>query len=183
MDVIRASWDREPTNRPTFEAIARDLRKHRAERSTQSLYSPPADSPRSQPLVTEWVTHHRLHHSPDILPSELPGDVQGYVVDHDPPPLLGPGPGLGLDIGGDGADSLASAEEIRQASRQNTWSTDTGTTASVEFDQSIIHASDYLSPPDPDDPDDMATMHRDERRYRMLLQHEYFTIRGSSSLP
>jgi hypothetical protein len=42
---------------------------------------------------------------------------------------------------------------------------------------SIVHASvvsGYVAPVD-----DMAAMYQDERRYRMLLQHDYHTTRGS----
>jgi hypothetical protein len=32
MNVITASWDRDPSNRPSFEQIAHKLKKQRAER-------------------------------------------------------------------------------------------------------------------------------------------------------
>jgi len=90
--------------------------------------------------------------------------------------------GLGLlDIGEDEASSLSSVEELSEAvplSRPFTspvasMSTNTLTSsASIEPDLSIL-ASRYLSPPDPND---ISAKYRNERRYRMLLQHEYHTI-------
>jgi len=179
MNVIRASWDRFPSNRPSFEKIARELKKQRAEWCTQSIHSPTFDTPKQVPLVVEWDAQnpHRLHHSPDILPRPLPGDTQP-VVTYDPPTS-----GLGLDIGEDEESSLSSVEELRDVSQLSqpvarlvdSMSTNTLTSdASNELDQNVL-ASGYLTPLDPND---IAAKYRDERRYRMLLQHDYHTIRG-----
>ena len=174
MNVIRASWDRDPSNRPSFEKIARELKKQRAEWSFQSR-----NSPKMVSLVDEWDAQnpHFLHHSPDILPRPLPGDAE-LVVTQDTPVS-----GLGLDIGEDEVSSLSSVEELSEvaplsqpvATPVASMSTNTLTSnASIEPDLSVL-ASGYLSPPDPDD---ISAKYRNERRYRMLLQHEYHTIRG-----
>ena len=38
MDIIHASWDRVPSNRPSFEQIANDLKKQRTVRTAQGIY-------------------------------------------------------------------------------------------------------------------------------------------------
>ena len=103
MNVIRTSWDRDPSTRPSFEIIARELKKQRAEWSAQGLNSPMFDSPQPTPLVAEWDAqnpHHHAHHSPDILPRPLPGDDDVVVTPE------APISGLGLDTGEDDAISL-----------------------------------------------------------------------------
>lgn len=177
MNTIRSSWDRVPSNRPSFEKIARELKKQRAEWSAQSVNSPTFDTPRAVPLVVEWDAQnpHRSHHSPDILPRPLPGD-SSPVTPHEPQ-SSGPRP----DIPEDEESSLSSVEELSEVAplsrpverpldsmSTNTLTSDTG----VEPDQSVL-ASGYLTPLDPDD---IAAKYRDERRYRMLLQHDYHTI-------
>jgi abelson tyrosine-protein kinase 1 len=182
MNVIRASWDRDPSNRPSFEKIARDLKKQRSEWSFQSSNSPTPDTPKTVPLVAEWDSQNPyrfLHRSPDIMPRPLPGDAE-LDVTQDPPVS-----GLGLETGEDEASSLSSVEELSEVVPLSkaaampvvsmTESTNTLTSnTSFEPDLSIL-ASGYLSPPDPND---ISAKYRDERRYRMLLQHEYHTIRG-----
>lgn len=182
MNIIRASWDRIPSNRPSFEVIARDLRKQRTEwRSAQGFNSPMFDTPNPTPLVAEWDAQnpHRLHHSPDILPRPLPGDAN--VNNHQTTTS-----GLGLDTGEDEVSSLSSVEELSDfvslsqpqpvaATGPASMNTLTSNT-SVDLSLSIL-ASGYLTPRHPDD---IAAKYQDERRYRMLLQHEYHTIRGSS---
>jgi abelson tyrosine-protein kinase 1 len=184
MNVIRASWDRVPSNRPSFEKIARDLKKQRSEWSLQSPNSLALDTPKTIPLVAEWDSqspYRFLHHSPDIMPRPLPGDAELDVTQDLPVS------GLGLDTGEDEASSLSSVEELSEVvplSKSKpaakpvvsmTESTNTLTSnTSYEPDLSIL-ASGYLSPPDPND---ISAKYRDERRYRMLLQHEYHTIRG-----
>ena len=39
MNVIRVSWDRVPSNRPSFEHIVRELNKQRAARNAHSINS------------------------------------------------------------------------------------------------------------------------------------------------
>ncbi|KAH9061867.1 hypothetical protein EDB87DRAFT_1716172 [Lactarius vividus] len=171
MNVIRSSWDRDPSNRPAFEKIARDLKKQRAERSIHSVNSPTFDTPRPVPLIVEWDAQnpHRSHHSPDILPRPLPGD-SSPVMPHDPQSS-----GLG-HITEDEESSLSSIEELKDVAPLGlVESTSTNTLTSeidAEPDQSVL-ASGYLTPLDPDD---IAAKYRNERRYRMLLQHDYHTI-------
>ena len=185
MNVIRTSWDRDPSSRPSFEIIARELKKQRAEWSAQGLNSPMFDSPQPTPLVAEWDAqnpHHHAHHSPDILPRPLPGDVDVDVVVTPEAPTSG----LGLDTGEDDAISLSSMEELsgfvslsqpavaRPAADAKSLTSD----ASIDLNQSIL-ASGYLTPLHPDD---LAAKCQNERRYRMLLQHDYHTIRACLSI-
>ncbi|KAI9457475.1 hypothetical protein BJY52DRAFT_1223837 [Lactarius psammicola] len=180
MNVIRASWDRVPSNRPSFEKIARELKKQRAEWSAQSINSPAFDTPKPIPLILEWDAQspHRSHHSPDILPRSLPGDTLP-IVNHD-----SLASGLWPDTSEDEESSLSSLEELEElaevaplsqpvAMPVESMSTNTlASDASIEPDQNIL-ASGYLTPLDPND---IASKYRDERRYRMLLQHDYHTI-------
>ncbi|KAI0295165.1 hypothetical protein B0F90DRAFT_1752414 [Multifurca ochricompacta] len=216
MEIVRSSWDRIPSNRPTFQQIARDLKRQRAERSaTPNVnYSPPAgDSPRPPTILAQWTSqspyysHH--HHSPDILPRPLPDDSSsGVLVNTLHAATTGAvgesgqgggssnqlGSGLQLDIGkdakvgwmptleegeeGEYAPSLpllptaGTATVARPVDSGSIISTHTLTSDSSILDQSTL-PSGYLSPPDTDD---TAAKYRDERRYRMLLQHEYHTI-------
>jgi nitrogen fixation protein len=62
MTLIRASWDYEPSHRPSFEKIAHEVKKQREERSAQSTNSQICDAPIPVPLVAGW----------DILNPHLP---------------------------------------------------------------------------------------------------------------
>jgi abelson tyrosine-protein kinase 1 len=166
--------------------------KQRTERNSPGLCTP---SPKPLPILAQWETQNQgpSHHSPDILPRPLPDDAppagsrdstththtldvvaeSGHI-----------GSALGLDIGNDGAESPVTApvEEgsadspvagpVRSGSVST--STDTITSNASTLYQSILE-SGYLSALDPND---TAAKYRDERRYRMLLQHDYHTIRG-----
>lgn len=182
MNVIRASWDRVPSNRPSFEQIARDLKKQRSEWSFQGPNSSIPDTPKTIPLADEWDSQNpfHFHHSPDILPRPLPGESE-FDVTQDPPAS-----GLGLETVEDEVSSLSSVEELNEvvplsklpaepvvSLSESTNTLSSNTSFKFEPDLSIL-ASGYLSPPDPDD---ISAKYRDERRYRMLLQHEYHTIR------
>ena len=193
MDVIRLSWDQIPPNRPSFDKIARDIKELRAERSTQNLSTPSSDSPKHPPILTQWGAQNPYpHHSPDILPSPLPGSVSsaGHQNSAFPvkssPDVGHPGSALGLDIGNDEARSVSNvhAEQERgdfwgtRVTRSSSISTDTTsseTYASIPDQnwQSIL-ASGFHSPLDPNT---IAARYQNERRYRMLLQHDYHTIR------
>ena len=182
MNVIRASWDRIPSNRPSFEKIVHDLKKQGSEWSFQSPNLSIPDTPKTIPVVDEWDSQNpfHFHHSPDILPRPLPGEAEFDVSQS-------PASGLGLETGEDEVSSLLSVEELNEvvplsklpaepvvSLSESTNTMSSNTSFKFEPDLSIL-ASGYLSPPDPND---ISTKYRDERRYRMLLQHEYHTIRG-----
>lgn len=192
MDVIRLSWDQFPSNRPSFEQIARDIKKLRSGRSTPSLGAPSFDSPKPPPILAQWGAQdpYHPHHSPDILPLPLPSggsstghqnstfpvkssrDVVGYRES-----------ALGLDIGNDEARSVSNvhAEQGRDG---------TGITRSSSISTDAPSSETYADIPDQDwrstlasgfhfplDPNTIAAKYQNERRYRMLLQHDYHTIR------
>jgi hypothetical protein len=113
MDTIRSSWDPLPSNRPSFEQIARDMKKLRAGRSAQSLHALVGDSPKPTPILDQWEAqnpyHHPHHRSPDILPQPLPDD-ESSTRSQDPTtfPFASnngesghSGSALGLEVGND----------------------------------------------------------------------------------
>jgi len=193
MNVIRASWDQLPANRPSFEQIALDVKKLRAERSAQSLCTPPSDSPKPSTIMAQWGAQspYRPHHSPDILPLPLPDGVWSPNSQNSTFPINSsndvghPGSALGLDLGSDevGSVSIVHGEGGRADfpgtgnTRSSSISSDTiSSSPSILFPDQSILASGYLSPLYPDS---LAATCQDERRYRMLLQHDYYPIRRS----
>lgn len=190
MDIIRSCWDHLPSKRPSFKQIVHDVKKMRA----QSLSSAGFDSPKPTPILDQWGAQNPYHprHSPDILPQPLPDD-EAVIGSQD---LINPfntlndveegrhlGSALGLNINNDKVGSISKVpmdqgrgeSSAAGPTRSNTMSSDTLTSDSSILDQNVL-ASGYLTPPDLDD---MAAQYQNERRYRMLLQHDYHTIRGS----
>jgi abelson tyrosine-protein kinase 1 len=172
MTIIRSSWDFTPSRRPPFEKTTRDVKKLRAERLSTF---PSGDSPKPAPLLDQWGAHdpYRTHHSPDILPQPLPnsGSPATPLMDnlHNvEESAVHPGSALGLDIG-PGVPDLSATGPTRSSSM----SSDTVASSMSVVNPSVL-ASGYLEPED-----EMAAKYQDERRYRMLLQHDYHTIRGS----
>ena len=171
MDVIRSSWDFLPSRRSSFEKIARDVKKMRAERLNTF---PSGDSPKPAPLLDQWGAQnsYHTHHSPDILPQSLPSGESSAT------PLMNnsynvesaghPRSTLGLDIG-PGVPDLSATGPTRSSSM----SSSTLTSSASIVNPSAL-ASSFLEPVD-----ETAAKYQDERRYRMLLQHDHHTIRGS----
>jgi hypothetical protein len=192
MNIIRSCWDRNPSIRLSFEQIARDLRKQRTERSSQGISPPAGDSPKPPPILTQWQYPCHPHHSPDILPQPLPDgapptpSLDSTTLTHASHSMSESGyngSALGLDIGNGGAGSVVTATveagsaglPVAGPERSDSISTSTDTMtseASIYYQNAL--ASGYLSDLDPND---MAAKYRNERRYRMLLQHDYHTIR------
>jgi abelson tyrosine-protein kinase 1 len=173
MIIIRSSWDSTPSRRPSFEKITRDIKKMRAERLNTF---PSGDSPKpAAPLLDQWGAHYpyRTHHSPDILPEPLPnsGPPATPLMDnlHNvEESAVHPGSALGLDIGPGAPDLSTTGPTISRS-----MSSDTLASSASIVNPSVL-ASGYLEPVD-----EMVAKYQDERRYRMLLQHDYHTIRGS----
>jgi hypothetical protein len=193
MNIIRASWDQRPANRPPFEQIARDVKKLRVERSSQSLCAPPSESPKPAPILAQWGTQspYRPHHSPDILPPPLPDGVFPTVSQNSNFPINTSndaghaGSALGLDLGNEEASpvSVVHVEEggtdllSTGNTRSSSISSDTISSGpSILLPDQTIFASGYLSPLDRDT---NAAKYQDERRYRMSLQHDYYPVRKS----
>lgn len=172
LTIIRSSWDFIPSHRPSFEKITRDIKKLRAEHLNTF---PSGDSPKPAPLRDQWGAHdpYRTHHSPDILPQSLPtsGPPVTPLMDnlHNvEESTVHPGSALGLDIG-PGVPDLSATGPTRSSSMSSNT-----VASSVSIVNPSVLASGYLEPVD-----EMAARYQDERRYRMLLQHDYHTIRGS----
>jgi abelson tyrosine-protein kinase 1 len=186
MNIIRASWDRLPSNRPPFEQIVRDVKQLlRAERSSRSL-STLSDSPKPPSILLQWAEQNPYppHHSPDILPLPLSDGVlsagsqnSNSNTSND---LGHPGSALGLDIGTDRVKLASNVHVEGRADFSDTGNTKPGSLSSdtessiASIPDQTVLASVYLSPLDSDT---IAAKYQDERRYRMLLQHDYHTIR------
>ena len=161
MNIIRSSWDSIPLHRPSFEKIAHDIKKMRAERLNTF---PSGDSPKPARLLDQWGAQypHRTNHSPDILPQPLLNSGPPATPLMDAEGAVYPGSALGLDIGPGAGPTNSSS-----------MSSDSPVSSASTVNQSAL-ASGYLEPVD-----EIAANCQDERRYRMLLQHDYHTIRGS----
>ena len=172
MTIIRSSWDFISSHRPSFEKIARDVKKMRAERLNTF---PSGDSPKPAPLLDQWGASYpyRTHHSPDIFPQPLPnsGPPAAPLMDslhNAEESAVHPGSALGLDIGSGVPDLSATVPTRSSSMSSDTLASSVGTVNPSVFAPSYHERTD-----------EMAEMCRDERRYRMLLQHDYHTIRGS----
>jgi abelson tyrosine-protein kinase 1 len=171
MIIIRSSWDFIPSHRSSFEKIAHDIKKMRAERLNTF---PSGDSPKPATLLDQWGAHdpYRIHHSPDILPQPLPNSRPATPLMDNAHNIeesaVHPGSALGLDIGLGVQDMSATGP-----TRSSSMSSDTLASYASIINPSVLSSS-YLEPLD-----EMAAKYQDERRYRMLLQHDYHTIRGS----
>jgi abelson tyrosine-protein kinase 1 len=178
--IIRSSWDFIPSHRPSFKKIARNVKKMRVERL--SIY-PPGDSPKPIPLLDQWGARYpyHAHHSPDIVPQPLPNSgspSMPLMDDLQEETTFRPGSALGLDISGPGVPDLSATGHTRSSSMpSNTLASSAGIVNPSVFNSSVL-APSYLEPMD-----GMADMCQDERRYRMLLQHDYHTICVSHTIP
>lgn len=180
MNIIRSSWDPLPSNRPSFEQIARDIKKMRAERLNTF---PAGDSPKPGRILDQWEAQnpHRPHHSPDMLPQFLPdGGPPAMPVNnlHITEESAGrTGSALGLDFGTSVLNAPVEMEKTDPSAtgptRSSSTSSDTLTSSASIVSPSVL-ATSYIAPLD-----DIAARYQDERRYRMLLQHDFHTIRGS----
>lgn len=167
MDVIRSSWDFIPSRRPSFEKIARNIKRMRAECLNTF---PSSDSPKPVPLLDQWGVHHPYHphHSPDILPQPLLISATPLMdnLHNVEDSATHPGSALGLDIG-PGAPDVLETGHTRSSSSSSVTLVSSATTVNLS-----VLASNYYG-------DEIAAKGQDERRYRMLLQHDYHTIRAS----
>src|SRR5712672_1605567 len=158
MDIIRSSWDYLPSNRPSFEQIARDIKQLRNEWIIPGL-TPAVDSPKPVPILAQWGAQnpYHPHHSPDILPQPLP-DGTPPARSQDSMALLNglydakegnhPGSALGLDIGNNGTERTDPWGTVN--TRSSSTSLDTVPSDTNPLDQSVL-APSYLSPFDDDD--------------------------------
>ncbi|KAH9985258.1 hypothetical protein BJV77DRAFT_1084863 [Russula vinacea] len=177
MNIIRSSWDPLPSNRPSFEQIARDIKKMRAERLNTF---PAGDSPKPGRILDQWEAQnpHRPHHSPDMLPQCLPdGGPPAMPVNnlHITEESAGrTGSALGLDFGTSVLNAPVEMEKTDPSAtgptRSSSTSSDTLTSSASIVSPSVL-ATSYIAPLD-----DIAARYQDERRYRMLLQHDFHTI-------
>ncbi|KII83772.1 hypothetical protein PLICRDRAFT_95753 [Plicaturopsis crispa FD-325 SS-3] len=176
--ILNACWHRDPFNRPAFSDIERELKLLRIR---QGHYA--EDSPRI-PQVDLWEEEHTTKSSPDMLPQPLP-------IVSSSPPLDDPHNSLSSDESWKTARGPSqSPPDIKHAHvhsegthidmpvpklytpsmRSETSSVFTTTPESV-YEQEIDHAFEgYESPPPPDE---HGKDRRNERRYRMLLTHDY----------
>ncbi|KAI0049057.1 hypothetical protein FA95DRAFT_1538888 [Auriscalpium vulgare] len=171
-DIVHRCWDRNPQVRPSFEKIAQDIKRLRKELGTS-----PIESPRPPSILLQWDQQDQQHHrpSPDMHPVGLPstspkddivvGSSSTDATFRTAKSSLSP---TGLELHTHD-DVLAGAAVPGTPVRERSPSLNT-----ITPDASISSArgSGFQSPPPPDD---VAASYINERRYRLLLQHEYHT--------
>lgn len=181
-NIIHAAWDAKPRRRPSFKRISQDLEKLKVEAGSSVV-----ESPRPPRFVDQWADSP-TRASPDMHPISLPsfppkddlgvGSLSSPAVSNTTLETargrsLSPVPGLGLThTDGRPLDDPPHVLQPR-GSRASTISfPDITPDESASETSQIIPYTGYDSPPLADE----VTAHaRDERRYRMLLQHEYHT--------
>ncbi|KAI0027395.1 hypothetical protein K488DRAFT_90906, partial [Vararia minispora EC-137] len=180
--ILQAAWARDSRARPPFARIARELKVLR-ERSGTVV----AESPRRAPLsvVLDEEAHRRHAASPSMRPRELP-EAQDDLVVH-----TSSSDDTYLTAESDFDSSTTTTASI---SRRSTMHADdaldglAGSAPSVRTLSSSISSgsmlddiapledsvltSGYLPPPEPTG---RATSIMNERRYRLLLQHDFHT--------
>ncbi|EIM84603.1 uncharacterized protein STEHIDRAFT_100616 [Stereum hirsutum FP-91666 SS1] len=182
--IIEACWNRDPKLRPTFTTIERDV-----ERLRLQLGSPLPDSPRPSSVLS-MIRHEEHEHdrpSPDMHPIPLPGtsprddlivgSLGSLSSDATYTTAVGDLPRSGLEFTNmhdDHTTERGHGSILFQPSPTSVASsTGTRTPDDSESERSVLlPQSGFLSPPPLDS---AAAEARDERRYRMLLQHEYHT--------
>ncbi|KAF7965529.1 hypothetical protein HWV62_43062, partial [Athelia sp. TMB] len=172
--LIDMCWARDPQHRPPFKKIALDLKQLRMTAGSHIETESPA--PRHNELFPE-----NEHASPDLAPIPLPGTTT--VVKNFP--LIGsPATDTTFETameGGPGTPSRAGSQASEEGTREPMPVIYTPSRASSMFESAASTSSastveifprhdGYDSPPPLDDR--LKSM-RDERRYRMLLQHEF----------
>ncbi|KAI0317882.1 hypothetical protein OF83DRAFT_1171602 [Amylostereum chailletii] len=181
-NTIHACWQRDPRMRPPFAQIARDIQVLRSEIGVV------AESPRPPSLLSQWELEVPHRPSPDLRPVALPNvsAVQDdMVVGSASTDGTFVTASSGLEAArrtsrGHGPEDDADVPLVTVRSRSSSLTTlrtgsslleDSGLEDSMLLQGSLV-SSGYLSPPDPDD---LAAGFVNERRYRMLLQHDYHT--------
>ncbi|KZT21885.1 hypothetical protein NEOLEDRAFT_1072805 [Neolentinus lepideus HHB14362 ss-1] len=185
--IIRVCWDRDPRGRPLFSTLARDIRQLRVKSGSKD-----ADTPMVGWRLPSVMEDHSAEPSPDPRPqiplpsvepetdhtgsslstnasyktahgTESDGSAQRRY-DTMPPPYAStvrPGTSHGTHGATDG-DTTTRKNSIRSQ-----LSISTSSLSDIEF---LPWDSGYVSPLPPDE---VIAETKNERRYRMLLQHEF----------
>ncbi|CAA7263929.1 unnamed protein product [Cyclocybe aegerita] len=182
-ELLRTCWDENPEKRPTFTKIARDLRLVR------KSFGHEVDSPHLPPIVD--LPEHKSSPSPDMRPSDLPQFLQG---------VLGPAPDDVL-VGSFGShstyqtardsvspqphqheeashpESTVATEDIKMPEPVFFTPASSSRSSSISIPAAhgdgrinLVDLDGYESPPPIDE---RLTQTQNERRYRLLLTHEY----------
>ncbi|PIL26596.1 transporter [Ganoderma sinense ZZ0214-1] len=174
-DILRQCWDRDPAVRPPFTKVDQEVQKLRAHYGADLKESP-------APRVSE-IHHIKTRKSPDMHPiplpllpvltmPSLPADMTASFVE------VGSAPSTEVSfMTAEGSESdhghsedyhgdyYAHHEAMSRASSR--------ASSSVLDSQSEHEQVEYPRHFSPVPPDEHAQNVRDERRYRMLLQHEF----------
>ncbi|THH14319.1 hypothetical protein EW146_g5999 [Bondarzewia mesenterica] len=184
-DIIHAAWDFNPAFRPSFRQISKDIEKLRIDTGSSIL-----ESPRPPKFLDQWADQP-MRPSPDMHPVPLPNSptarddfIVGSVNSTNSSDAtfeaakgrLSPMHGLGLI----NPEEYIVEEDISHASKFSARTSRSSTSLpNTMFDESTSESSlivqpsiEYDSPPPLDE---RMVQIRDERRYRMLLQHDYHT--------
>ncbi|RPD53297.1 hypothetical protein L227DRAFT_617134 [Lentinus tigrinus ALCF2SS1-6] len=164
-EILHACWHRDPKLRPSFKTVDERVQQLRARYGADLKESP-------QPRTSELEQHMKKRKSPDMHPIPLPllpPDTTASFVE------AGSAPSTDVSFMTAAESSMHSHQgdphehdpaqvDTRSSSRASSSIHDSYSEyVGVEFPR---HAS-------PPPPDAQAQMARDERRYRLLLQHEF----------
>ncbi|TFK79567.1 hypothetical protein K466DRAFT_570161 [Polyporus arcularius HHB13444] len=165
VEILHSCWHRDPKFRPSFKAVDERVQQLRARYGADLKDSP---LPRNSELE-----HMKTRKSPDMHPIPLPllpPDTTASFVD------VGSAPSTDVSFM-TAAESYSQSHDHQSEHRNEPDPLDTRASSRASSSMRDSHSEyaevefpRHVSPPPPDQ---QAQMARDERRYRMLLQHEF----------
>ncbi|KAA1466979.1 hypothetical protein DENSPDRAFT_63475 [Dentipellis sp. KUC8613] len=188
-DIVQACWVRTAANRPSFAEIAKRVKRLRVELEG----STGLESPRPQGLLEQWRAQENTHSrpSPDMHPIGLPEvptkddiEVGTDVLEQETLPLsrghagtTSAPPGLAEPMPKSAQRARDDLDTIRPGlfyPGSDTSSVDTLAPDDSLSGSEILSSPRHASPPPLEFNEETANVWN-ERRYRMLLQHEFHT--------
>ncbi|PPR04893.1 hypothetical protein CVT26_012713 [Gymnopilus dilepis] len=181
-DILRGSWQFDPDKRPPFTKIAQNFKLLRKSYGHGTSESP---SPGLTPL--QELPEYKGSPSPDMRPIEtLPHLVQteGSI----PPPDILAGPPLGRYNAGQSSQQVGTNQPLQESTvpiervqmpEPVIFTPGPSSRSSSVLLSSSVHSEDRINVVDlggyesPPPENDLVAETKDERRYRMLLTHEY----------
>ncbi|KIY53195.1 kinase-like protein [Fistulina hepatica ATCC 64428] len=179
-DLINACWDQNPFKRPSFSRIAKDVKMLRRN------FGVVCESDAPTPLMAIQETF-RAHPSPDMMPIPLPGSLSSYRTANESHASASPPSQTEYSMHMHREDTVQSSlyggpdvyhvtEPVLYTSSSRPESsifTETETSGEDSSLHAGVVAMDYEGYDSPPPLDERLAELRDERRYRILLSHEF----------